>query len=127
MQISYIVTADISYRLAFDGEGMDLLWLGGEGPKDIPSWVYMYLVTTLKVPAENLTGLRSVQKMGFWDGKLVTFIRIYDPLTSEEARQVKDFSSLDQHPELVLYEGYLEEGSDRVYLERKIAPKPQSQ
>ena len=83
---------------------MDLFWLSGEGPQDIPSWVYLYLVTTLKVPPENLTGLRSVQKMGFWDRKLVTFIRIYDPRTSEEALQVKDFTSLDQHPELILYD-----------------------
>jgi len=106
---------------------MDLFWLGGEGPKDIPSWVYMYLVTTLKVPPENLTGLRSVQKMGFWDGKLVTFIRIYDPRTSEQTLQVKDFTSLDQHPELVLYEGYWEKVSDRVFLEHRAVPKPQSQ
>ena len=106
---------------------MDLFWLGGEGPKDIPSWVYMYLVTTLKVLSENLTALRSVQKMGFWDGKLVTFIRIYDPRATEEALQVKDFTSLDQHPELVLYEGYWEKGSDRVFLQHRGAPKPQSQ
>lgn len=106
---------------------MDLLWLGGEGPKDIPSWVYVYLVTMLKVPPENLTSLRSVQKTGFWDGKPVIFIRIYDPLTSEEARQVKDFSSLDQHSELVLYEGYWEKEDDRVFLERRAAPKPQPQ
>jgi len=101
---------------------MDLFWLGGEGPKDIPGWIYMHLVTTLKAPSENLTGLRSVQKMGFWEGKPVTFIRIYDPRASEEAWQVKDFTSLDQHPELILYEGYWEKGSDRVYLERKAAP-----
>ena len=106
---------------------MDLFWLGGEGPKDIPGWVYLHLVTTLEVPAENLTGLRSVQKLGFWEGKQVTFFRIYDPRTSEEAWQVKDFTSLDQHPELILYEGYLEKGSDHVYLERKAAPKPPPQ
>ena len=106
---------------------MDLFWLGGEGPKDIPSWAYMYLVTTLKVPPENTTSLRSVQKVGFWDGKLVTFIRIYNPRASEEALQVKDFTSLDQHPELILFEGYWEKGGDRVFLECKAAPKPQPQ
>jgi hypothetical protein len=105
---------------------MDLFWLGGEGPKDITGWVYVHLVTTLEVPAEKLTGLRSVQKPGFWEGKPVTFARIYDPNASEEAWQVKDFTSLDEHPELILYEGYWENGSDRVYLERKVAPKPQS-
>ena len=87
----------------------------------------MYLVTTMKVPPENLTVLRSVQKVGLWDGKLVTFVRIYDPLHSEKALPVRDFTSLDQHPELILYEGYWEKGSDRVYLEHKAVPKPQSQ
>ena len=106
---------------------MDLFWLGGEGPKDIPGWVYMYLVTTLKVPPENLVGLRSVQKVGFWDGKLVTFVRIYDPRASEQTLQVKDFTSLDLYPELILYEGYWEKVTDRVFLERRAAPKPQSQ
>jgi hypothetical protein len=103
---------------------MDLFWLGGEGSQDIPSWAHMYLVTTLKVPPENLTDLRSVQKIGFWDGKWVSFIRLYDPRTSDEALQIRDFTSLDQHPELVLYEGYWEKGSDRVFLQRgKAAPK----
>jgi len=103
---------------------MDLFWLGGEGPKDIPSWVYIHLVTTLKVPPENLAGLRSVQKVGFREGKPVTFTRIYNPRASEEAWQVKDFISLDRHPGLILYEGYWETGSDRVYLKGKEAPNP---
>jgi len=104
---------------------MDLFWLGSEGPKDIPPVVYVHLVTTLEIKPENLTGLKSVQKMGFWDGKLVTFIRIYNRQTSDEALQVADFISLDQHPELILYEGFWEKGSDRIYLERKSAPKSQ--
>ncbi len=106
---------------------MDLFWLAGDGPRDIPQRVYLYMVTTLKVLPENLTSLLSVQKVGFWDGKAVTFIRIYDPRVSEEAAQVKDFTSLDQHPEHILYEGYWEEGSYCVFLERRMTSKPQSQ
>ena len=106
---------------------MDLFWLGGDGPQDIPGWVYLHLVTTLKVPPENLVGLRCVQQVGFREGKQVTFTRIYDPHASEEAWQVKNFTSLDQHPELILYEGCWETGSDRVYLQGKGAPKPKSQ
>ena len=107
---------------------MDLFWLGGEGPHDIPSWAHAHLVTTLKVLPENLTGLRAVEKIGFWDGKWVHFIRIYDPRTSDEALQIRDFTSLDQHPELVLYEGYREKESDQVFLQRgKAAPKLQPQ
>ena len=106
---------------------MDLFWLGGEGPKGIPGWVYVHLVTTLEVPVEKLTGLRSVQKTGFWEGTPVTFTRIYDPRASEEAWQVKDFTSLDEHPELILYEGYWEKGSDHVFVECRTALKPPSQ
>jgi hypothetical protein len=106
---------------------MDLLWLGGEGPKEIPSWVYYCLVSNLKVTPESLTSLRSVQKTGFRGGKPVVFIRIYDPGVSEEAWRVKDFICLDQHPELVLYEGYWEKGSYQVFLERRATPKPRPQ
>jgi len=106
---------------------MDLFWLGGEGPKDIPGWISLYLLNTLELPAEKLTGLRSVQKTGFWEGKPVFFIRIYNPSASEEAWQVKDFNSLDEQPHLILYEGHWERDSYQVYLERKTAPKPQSQ
>ena len=105
---------------------MDLFWLGGEGPKDIPSLVYMHLVTVLKVPPENLTGLQTVQKAGLWEGKPVTFIRIYNPFISEQKLQVRDFTSLDRHPELILYEGYWEKSGYRVYMERRAAPEPQS-
>ena len=106
---------------------MDLFWLGGGGPQDIPWRVEVHLRTTLEVPPDNLIGLRSVQKIGFWDGKLVTFIRIYDTRASEEGLHVKDFTFLDQHPELVLYEGYWEKGTDRVFLQRTGVSKPPSQ
>ncbi len=106
---------------------MDLFWLGGQRPKDVPYWAYLYLVNTLKVPPENITSLRSVEKVGLWDGKLVTFVRIYNPRASEEVWQVKDFTSLDSHPELILYEGYWETGSDRVFLECRTALRPPPQ
>jgi hypothetical protein len=61
------------------------------------------------------------------EGKPVTFIRIYDPHASEEAWQVKDFTYLDRHPGLILYEGYWEKGGDHLFLECKASPKPQSQ
>jgi hypothetical protein len=106
---------------------MDIVWLGGEGPGDIPTLVHLYLVTTLEVPAEDLVGLRSVLRAGYLDGKPVTFVRIYDPRSSEEAWQVKDFISLDKYPQFILYEGYWENSSDRVYLERRTPPRPRSQ
>ena len=106
---------------------MDWLWLSGEGPKDVPWSAHWYLVSTLKVPSESLKGLLSLLKVGFWDGKPVTFIRIYDPFAIEQTLQVKDFASLDLHPELILYEGYWEKSTNFVFLERRAAAKPPSQ
>ena len=105
---------------------MDVFWLGGEGPKDVPWSAHRYLVTTLKVPSLSLKGLRSLHKVGFQDGKPVTFLRIYDPLATEGKAKVQDFSSLDLHPELILYEGYWEKASDFVFLERRAASRPES-
>ena len=106
---------------------MDWLWLGGQGDGEVPWWAGWHLTTEFKVTSENLNRLRSVQKVGFRQGKPVTFIRIYDPNASEEAWRVNDFSSLDQHPELILYEGYREKESSQVFLERGAAPNPQPQ
>lgn len=105
---------------------MEMFWLGGEGPKDIPSPVYVYLMTTLQVSSENLVKLRSVLKTGFYDGKPVTFFRIFDP-NNEQLLQVKDFIYLDEHPELIIYEGYWEKNGDRVCLEGKPSRKTGSQ
>jgi hypothetical protein len=96
---------------------MDLFWVGGEGPKDIPSWVYVYMLTTFKLPPEALTNLRSVQKTGFQDSKPVTFIRIYDS-TNDEALKIKDFNYLDKYEQLILFEGYWEKDY-KVFIESR--------
>jgi hypothetical protein len=93
-----------------------VLWIGGEGRGDIPSWVATHLVTELKALPETLNTLRSVQRAGFWDGKPVTFIRVYDPHAVEHAPRIEDFTTLDSNPELVRYEGYWERGSYRVFI-----------
>lgn len=102
---------------------MDWLWLGGEGPGELPAWAGWHLTTDFKVSPEDLPRLRSVQKTGFRQGKAVTLIRIYDPYASEDVLSVEDFNSLDQHPELILYEGYQEKEGDGVFLERGAAPE----
>lgn len=104
---------------------MELFWLGGEGSKDIPSCVYLHLMTELKLPAESLVKLRSVLKTGIYDSKPVTFFRIYNP-DNEQFIQVKDFIYLDEHPELILYEGFWEKSNDRVHLEPKTSRKTNS-
>lgn len=100
---------------------MGWLWIGGEGPKDLPQWAYSYLVTTLKVPPEGLIDTMCVMKAGYREGKPVSFIRIYNYLAREKKAAINDFTSLDQQPELILYEGYCETDSGHIFIEARAA------
>jgi hypothetical protein len=101
---------------------MDWLWFKGEGPGDIPAWAYRYLTVTLQVPAMELADLRAVQKAGYWRERPVTFIRIFSPLAAEDVVRVRDFISLDEHPEVIRYEGFWDKAGDSVTLERRGPP-----
>jgi hypothetical protein len=84
---------------------MSWLWRGGEGPKDIPSWAHTYLVVFLGADPDRLNLLKCVEQIDYLETSPVTLIRIFDPASSSRAA-TKDFASLDQHPDLILYEGY---------------------
>jgi hypothetical protein len=49
----------------------------------------------------------------------VSLIRIFDPTKVPPDTPVEDFTSLDTHPDLILYEGYQELESDRLNLVRR--------
>ena len=98
------------------------LWLGGEGPKEIPQWAYLYLVTTLNVDPDFLGPLKCVEQMNFEGDRLLNLIRIFDPTPVRETVRIKDFASLDRHPDLILYEGYTEKGSGKVHIACRAAP-----
>jgi hypothetical protein len=102
---------------------MDLFWLGGDGPQDIPEWIYAHIVTSLGIPPNKIGGLRLVQKTGLWDGQAATFFRIFDSQT-QDAWRVDNFTSLDECPDLIVYEGYRLKGGDRIYLTAGTSLKP---
>jgi hypothetical protein len=91
---------------------MTWLWRGGEGPKEIPPWAYTYLVVSLKADPDRLSLLKCVEQLDYLEKRPVTLIRIFDP-DSARSEEIRDFASLDQHPELIIYEGYRElQGGD---------------
>ncbi len=101
---------------------MTWLWRSREGTRDLPIWAHMYLVATLGVANdERLTQLRCVEQMNFEGDVLLNLIRIFDPRTVPEATKLRDFTSLDQHPELILYEGYMEKESGEVHITSRAA------
>jgi hypothetical protein len=98
---------------------MDLFWLGGDGPKDIPSSVYLHLVNTFHLSNDDLTGFRTVLSEGFEGGKAVTYFRVFNPNADDEAWHIRDFASLDEKPHLIIYEGYMENEGEYVFLEKR--------
>lgn len=94
---------------------MTRLWRGGGEPRDIPQWAYLYLVTTLKVDPDQLSQLKCVEQISFEGNRLVSLIRIFDPKAVPGTAKIEGFTSLDQHPDLIIFEGYKEKESGRVH------------
>lgn len=93
---------------------MKWLWSGGKGPRDVPEWAYYYLVRTLNLNPDLFTPLKCVCQLDYIEGKLVDLIRIYDPAAAVKTTLVKDFASLDEHPKLIMYEGFVEKETGTV-------------
>lgn len=91
---------------------MPLLWIGGDGPREIPLWALQYLVVVLGVDPDRLNRLKCVEQLDYIQAEPVHLIRIFDPEAGEKV-DIIDFASLDPFPERILYEGY-------KYLEKEI-------
>jgi len=91
------------------------------GPKDIPQAVGGYLVTQLKQNPDWVWTLKTVVRPRP-DGKDRFDFRVFDQAqVAAKKVTVKDYNSLDEHPNLILYEGWFDKKSMRVEIEDKKA------
>ena len=75
--------------------------------KKIEGVLWGYMVSQQGVIVDVLQNLRRVECEAEVGGKPVTMIRIFDPaVANQKGVDVDDYRSLDDHPDLVLYEGY---------------------
>lgn len=89
------------------------------GPKKIPGLVEKHLITEYKMDASLVPILMVVVRKSPRAEKAFD-CRIFDPAEAEANKvQIKDYTSLDEHPDLILYEGWFDENSKRVELEEK--------
>lgn len=89
------------------------------GPSAVSTSVQKYLETEKKVDPETAALLKSVIKRST-DGHGPISIRIFDEADVLARKlKVKDYSTLDEHPELVLFEGTVDEASKTVKMEEK--------
>ncbi len=89
------------------------------GPREIPGAVQQYLVTEKQMGADLAKLLRVVLRKSTTEDTGF-HIRVFDDSEAIAKKvQVKDYSSLDESPDLILYEGWLNEGGKQVKLEEK--------
>jgi hypothetical protein len=74
-------------------------------PKELPSQVGMYLVVHEKLDPDWVWALRCVLRPRPEHNRYFDF-RVFDPAAARAANiQVLDYTSLDTHPELILFKG----------------------
>ncbi len=89
------------------------------GPREIPGAVQSYLVAEKKMDPDLVKLLKAVVRKG-GNGETPSQIRIFDESEGQARKvQVKDHTSLDECPDLIIYEGWFDEGAKQVKLEEK--------
>ncbi len=89
------------------------------GLKEIPGIVQNYLVAERKMDPDLVKLLKAVVRKSE-TGEKAFNIRVFDGSEALAKKvQVKDYTSLDECPDLIIYEGWFDEGAKQVKLEEK--------
>jgi len=95
------------------------------GPKGIPEPVGRYMVVQEKKDPDWVWKLRGVVRPA--DKKKTFYCRVFDESQVAQAGlKVKDWTSLDEHPELILWEGYLGKETNTARPEKFLKPSNSS-
>ena len=87
-------------------------------PKELSDPLGIYLVTKLNQDPDWVWSLRFVARSRE-PNRHVCDIRIYDPRDAWNGHlEVKNYASLDNHPEMVLYSGVIDKSTDVVQLQK---------
>ena len=93
-------------------------------PKDIPELVGRYVAGNLHRNPDWVWHLKAVVHRKADNGKHAFDVRVFDPDQAvAESVTVKDYTSLDEHPELILYQGWFDKNTNQVQLEERIKAK----
>ena len=89
------------------------------GPREIPALVQKKLVADKKISADLVKLFKSVVRKRP-ETETAMDCRIFDPseATANEI-DIKNYTTLDEHPELVLFEGWFDEHSQQVEMAQK--------
>ena len=86
-------------------------------PIDLPQQVGRHLVVNLDQDPDRVWELKAVIKPVEGGRKSARHFRVYDPVHSaKQWIKVRDYHSLDDYPDLILYEGYFDRDTHAVSL-----------
>jgi hypothetical protein len=89
------------------------------GPRKIPDLVGRYMVVEMQKEPDWVWTLKGVVRPT--GKKNAFFCRVFNEAQTVGADvKVKDWTSLDEHPELVLWEGYFEKDTNTVLPEKRL-------
>ena len=89
-------------------------------PKDIPEQIGMHLVAKMGKSPDWVWSLKAVVRIKTEKNDVLEF-RIFDPKKSAKI-VIKDFYSLDNHPELILFEGSINKKLRKLNIEERQTP-----
>ena len=86
-------------------------------PNDLPQQIGRYLVVNLGEDPDWVWELKAVVKPVEGGRKSARRFRVYDPVqAAKQWIQIRDYHSLDDYPELILYEGDFDRDTNTVSL-----------
>lgn len=89
------------------------------GPQVIPDLIQKHLATEWKMDPDLVKLLKALLLKNP-KGDKAFHIRIFDESEAKAKKvQVEDYTSLDEHPDLIIYEGQFDEGARQANLEEK--------
>lgn len=92
------------------------------GPKRIDESIGRFLVVRLQADPDWVWSLKEVERQRP-EAKTAFDVRVYDERqTVSKNVMIKNYSSLDAHPDLILYEGWYDKKTMKVQIEEKKVP-----
>ena len=95
------------------------------GPKGIPDLAGRYMVVEEKKSPDSVWRLKGVVRPA--EEKKAFYCRVFDEAqTAQAGVKVKDWTSLDEHPDSVLWEGYCDRETNTARREKFVKPSTSS-
>ena len=94
-------------------------------PRDIPEQVGRYLVVDLGKNPDWVWQLKSVVRRQAEKHRYD--VRVFNEIQARaRGVSVRDFTSLDEHPELILFEGWYDKKSNMAHVQELLVPTPKA-